>query len=747
MRLADAVLVTCACASICVGTGCGGTPAAGTSSPGTGAAGSVEKGKARVVEVSEPGQLLAGPFARGRVGDFRLENEHVAFIVDAPDRAQSYAASGGNVVDAGPSRPGAEDRLGQVTLYLDDDLTRSAVYETAEPGRDPDGAATLTVTGTDLRNPYLRVVTTYRLAGASRFLEMESRFENLHELEDIIDFEVGDAIAWHGSEPYIAGLGTGHEGDFEGPWVAGVAEGITYAYTSPEGGLWGRSGGLVTHANVTLLALKRESSQSVKRYLAVVEGEDLPEAARIAASLNGMEPSGVLAAETKPLGAIEVLVEGTARAVVRGVEGTPDPVLGGACDPGARGNVMIVEGQASRPIPAGLYEIVVARGPEYSIHIERVEVLAAQTARVQADLARVMDTKGALAADLRQHTRGSLDSCLDVEDRYAADLAEGLEVVALTDVNSITAPGPGGAGLVVIAGEEIATDLSGQPVGRFSVWPLAPDAGALAWSNVGLDDIVGAASAAKALVQIDHPRDPDVGYLALVGFVRDASPSSIESILGLGFQCFEVWSGKDVKSREVALRDWIRLLGIGYSPTATGGSGSTSFVGDEPGYPRTYVLVDGNSPAEVSVTDVMEALEAHAAVVSSGPFLTIAVGKTTVGGLAKKAGKTVKLSVHLEAAPWTKVDQIEILVGGDRFGDPIAVPPPPGGPTSGAAQIFDTTFTVKLVRDDVVMAVARGTVTYEPVLPARPAVTPWAVTNPIWIDADRSGAFDPPATE
>src|SRR4029453_8057602 len=46
------------------------------------------------------------------------------------------------------------------------------------------------------------------------------------------------------------------------------------------------------------------------------------------------------------------------------------------------------------PLAPAVYEVVVSRGPEYSIHRERVSLTRGATTNVNATLVRVLDTSG-----------------------------------------------------------------------------------------------------------------------------------------------------------------------------------------------------------------------------------------------------------------------------------------------------------------------------------------------------------------
>ncbi len=59
-------------------------------------------GAVRAGVIREASELLAGPKADGRVGDIKLYNSHVAFVVEGVRAVGGYRQAGGQVVDAEP---------------------------------------------------------------------------------------------------------------------------------------------------------------------------------------------------------------------------------------------------------------------------------------------------------------------------------------------------------------------------------------------------------------------------------------------------------------------------------------------------------------------------------------------------------------------------------------------------------------------------------------------------------------------
>lgn len=183
------------------------------------------------------------------------------------------------------------------------------------------------------------------------------------------------------------------------------------------------------------------------------------------------------------------------------------------------------DGTAELTVRPGEYDVVSSRGPEYDIQRSRVRVLPSQTATVKHSLRRVVDTRGWLALDSHIHSRNSIDSGMDLDERVAAVAAEGVEIPVSTDHNFITDYAPYIARnnltqwLKPIIGIEMTTLESGHYNGfpvRYEVGAITK--GAFEWArrppDVVFDDLraIGSLSPEETMIQVNHPRDDLLGY-------------------------------------------------------------------------------------------------------------------------------------------------------------------------------------------------------------------------------------------
>jgi hypothetical protein len=210
------------------------------------------------------------------------------------------------------------------------------------------------------------------------------------------------------------------------------------------------------------------------------------------------------------------------------------------------------------------------------------------------------------------------------------------------------------------------------------------------------------------------------------------------------FDALEVWNGRNVQARAQVLRDYFALLRTHHPVTATANTDTHSIVGQEAGYPRTYVRVDRDSQLETWGADrtaqVVRGIKTlRDVVLTNGPMLRVTANGAPVGGIAR--GRLVKVKVHVESAPWVVVDEVRVLRASEQGG--VQRTDITQKPTSGGALAADAVFQVQVPSDDAIVVIASGTRPMSPVLPALAGesseVSPWAMTGAIWVDADGDG--------
>lgn len=159
---------------------------------------------------------LSGASARGAVGDWRLANDEVVFVL-----------SRGALVDVADAKSRVDELDRFTPLANLDGLTCDG-----GTGRDDaDGTAVVTFACTA---DGLRVETSYALARADRAMLVSSAVRAAGE-RDVTVPALVDRFAWGSLRPFATGHAYPLTGDAKGPFVGGIGAASSVAYTSTEG--------------------------------------------------------------------------------------------------------------------------------------------------------------------------------------------------------------------------------------------------------------------------------------------------------------------------------------------------------------------------------------------------------------------------------------------------------------------------------------------------------------------------------
>ena len=436
--------------------------------------------------------------------------------------------------------------------------------------------------------------------------------------------------------------------------------------------------------------------------------------------------------------------------LVRRTDGNPAPPLTvrpGVTDAFVAGNsAYLTKGSGSFSLPPGRYRVIVTHGTAYELDTREVSVVAGATAKVDAVVARAVDTSAWTAGDFHLHAAPSPDAPVPLDSRVACLVAEGIELAVATDHNRITdyAPTVHQLGLddrlTPVVGEEI-TSYGKSLWGHFNAYPLNPVGEDVAPEDavVGYYDVPPAQMFSDAhqhgalFVQVNHGRmDPNIGYFDLTHFQADsgvADPSFSE-----GFDAVEafngVWLEKPERTRQGAA-DVIGLARRGLHLAMTGNSDSHKLLYEEAGYPRTYVHAPA-MPLEGRLERVLDALKKHASTVTSGPLVEMTVDGEDIGSTVKLAGRTsVKVHVKVSAPSWVPVERVEVWRD-----DVVAVSAEVGAPRSGVR--YEGDFDIPIDRDSTLLAWAEAKAPLPDVLPYADARA-IGFTALSYVDADGDG--------
>ncbi|MFO0658424.1 MAG: hypothetical protein U0165_01125 [Polyangiaceae bacterium] len=201
-------------------------------------------------------------------------------------------------------------------------------------------------------------------------------------------------------------------------------------------------------------------------------------------------------------------------------------------DPGNPSTLRYVEnvaftqdGDAELILRPGHYQIVSSRGPEYDLVESEVDVAAGGSVYIAHQLSHVVKSTGWIAGDMHMHSRNSIDSKMDLDERIRAAAAEGVEWAVSTDHNYVTDYEPYIArnNLRPFLRSSIGLEMTTLESGHFNGYPLKYDTGGVThgsfeWARrppkALFEDLrrLGSNGPENTIVQVNHPRDQILGY-------------------------------------------------------------------------------------------------------------------------------------------------------------------------------------------------------------------------------------------
>lgn len=283
--------------------------------------------------------------------------------------------------------------------------------------------------------------------------------------------------------------------------------------------------------------------------------------------------------------------------------------------------------------------------------------------------------------------------------------------------------------------------------GHFGAFPLPPDLerpgqGAILVHGRHPADFFNDVrkNAPGAIIDVHHPRlDSEIGYFDIAHFDargdRAAQPG-----FSWDFDAIEVMNGYQDPVRRAVDRvvdDWFALLDHDHLVTATGNSDTHHLRMNIGGYPRNYVHVRDDQPSMVDGRQVASALKAHRAFFTTGPFVSLQVNGGDIGDLVPARDHRARAEVKIQAAPWVSVEHVVLYLNGKplkRWDVPADV---------NATIRLQEAWTFDVAADSYVVVRVDGDRPLAPVVGDRKTFTayPFALTNPVFIDADGDGRY------
>jgi hypothetical protein len=463
-----------------------------------------------------------------------------------------------------------------------------------------------------------------------------------------------------------------------------------------------------------------------------------------------------------------------------------------------------VDGVVEFDLAEGNYRVTVSRGFEWSTWPYNavseggypLSLLAGDEIELDAEIAHVVDSTGALSADFHIHALPSPDSPVPIEARVRNFMAEGVDVMVSTDHDFIADYSPAIESLgatreiVSMVGLEITT----SGTGHYNAFPLQVDAthrrgGALDWGRDRDNELDPKEVFAwvrdqpgEQVIQVNHATGMGLIGNAQADVLRGITyadrtslrldPVEPDPVTGdtkiwdESFTAIEILNGPGLGRFWELTRWWLTMIGRGFAPTGTAVTDTHRLYGDLGGSPRSFVFSPG-TPDAFDADAFVQATNSGKVVGSRGPFMRVhaqnSLGQRVgLGETIASEGEAVDFEVELSVPEWMPVNRLEIYYNRT---DVITEP----GKSSDARLEPDRVVTFELTPDDL-QVVATGTSehrryaktvpfqmevtedTYvvvmvygdQPMTPVTTGHTPFAFANPIFIDADGNGYDNPP---
>jgi hypothetical protein len=439
-----------------------------------------------------------------------------------------------------------------------------------------------------------------------------------------------------------------------------------------------------------------------------------------------------------------------------GARGTPSPRLSrgdvGVEDDtslSAYNRVFSLSGVGVVPVPVGIYDVTFSRGLEWTTETERV-VVTPIGVELRARLKHVVDTPHWISADFHVHAASSPDSRVPMRDRVYEFAADGVDMIVSTDHNVVANYQPI---IQELHAEKLLASATGDEVttatwGHFGAFPLPHEMeteghGAIPVRGLTPVDIFRRIreTAPAAIIDVHHPRlEKGTGYFIL-GKFDDQKDRATRKGFSYDFDALEILNGyqdTNRKSIDRVMTDWFALLDRGHVVTATGNSDTHHLTYNLGGYPRNYVLVEHDDPASLTVAEVARAIKAHHSFFTTGPIVGFTIGTTGIGDLAPAPGGKAIAEITVRAAPWVSVSRVMLYVAGKEVKRWEV-------PTGDQVDRFHATYELAVAGDTYAVVRVEGDRSLSPVVGGGTgvSVTPFALTNPIFLDANANAKYDP----
>jgi hypothetical protein len=389
---------------------------------------------------------------------------------------------------------------------------------------------------------------------------------------------------------------------------------------------------------------------------------------------------------------------------------------------------------------------------------KNITIEASKTLNLTEILNRVVNTTGYLSTDTHVHASPSPDNTISIKDRIITVAAEGLDISITTDHEFLNSwqSGIDEAGLnsflINYPGEEVTAGLPEH----HNMYCVEPDytinarGGYVKWFGKDIEELHKAMRERGApIIQINHPYE----YMRNIGFDNEKCKPTLNDPTKLGFKSdaklwdwdFDVWEmmngAQNPFNTENGGRgtfdNFMSFINHGYLKTAVGASDAHNW--DLPGTPRIFFVSDTDDPTKSNKEKFIDSLKKGKVIISTGAFAEILVNNSaTVGDLVTDTDKEVDVRIKIQALPDIDVTHFVVFVNCDSVATVKATNP-------DSLVKYDDTIKVSVEKDSSIVVAGFG----KKRLPQgfaqfNPTNVPRFFINPVYIDVDGNGKFDPP---
>ena len=409
---------------------------------------------------------------------------------------------------------------------------------------------------------------------------------------------------------------------------------------------------------------------------------------------------------------------------------------------GVRQIVWTPNGSAAVTLEAGVYTITASRGPSAELDVRRgVELRAGETTSLRLVVPSAVAHARYVAVDPHVHGVFSQHGEVTRSERLITAAAEGLDVHVATDHDVITdyaAALPDvalSAPLLSISGAELETEN-----GDHCAWPLvrdpeAPLGGARRWWIDGDGLLAGYQHYAERGAIIQHVAH-GTEHFRRAGYDVASGAVSHPELLPFGFNAMEVHNGGGGGGRSSLVPIWMSLINHGRRIAPLAASDAHGRIGV--GVARTYVRV----ATPFDATSVAQATAGLHTVASTGPFIELsdASGRGPGDTATLSPDAVIELTLRVWAPSWMPIDEVRLIAGGSVLQRFDATTSPAVKRAPARALWFEHRVTVHPTTDEWYAVEVSGSKTLEPVYPG---TRPWALTAPLFVDANGDGVMTP----